>query len=557
MSQLRSLACLLAILSAGVSASIGPSAVLPIVNKKIAPDGFLRQTTLAGGDHPGPVIRGQKNAEFTIKVINMLFDNTLDLTTSIHWHGLFQKNANYEDGVESITQCPLVPNESFTYDFKALDQAGTFWYHSHFGDQYCDGLRGAFIVEDPNDPHKGLYDVDNDDTVISLSDWYHYLSTSPPAIPAFNSTLINGKGRYVGGPQNVPLAVVSVTQGTRYRFRLLSISCDPSFVFSIDGHQFTVIEVEGTNVQPLVVDSVELFAGQRCSVVFNADQPIGNYWIRALPHVSTWILDFSDHTNVAILRYSSAPIEDPSADPNVNVPVSQLPLVETNLHVSCLFPLDLLSPGLSQPGGADININLDVGFDQTSLPNGFQYSINGFLYKPPTVPVLLQILSGAKKASDLLPLGSIYGLDANKSVEITIPGGSTGGPHPIHLHGHNFWVVRSAGNSSYNFVDPIVRDVVSIGDSTDNVTIRFFTDNPGPWFFHCHINWHLTKSALCLVASPVVFAEDVPDTPTAFSITSKLFPSLRFPVTHSGWSCLAAWKDLCPVFNTWANITGS
>ena len=63
----------------------------------------------------------------------------------------------------------------------------------------------------------------------------------------------------------------------------------------------------------------------------------------------------------------------------------------------------------------------------------------------------------------------------------------------MHLHGHAFWVVRSAGNSSYNFVDPIVRDVVSIGDSTDNVTIRFFTDNSGPWFLHCHINWHLTK----------------------------------------------------------------
>jgi iron transport multicopper oxidase len=46
-----------------------------------------------------------------------------------------------------------------------------------------------------------------------------------------------------------------------YRFRLLSISCDPSFVFSIDRHQMTVIEVEGINVQPLIVDSLEIFAG--------------------------------------------------------------------------------------------------------------------------------------------------------------------------------------------------------------------------------------------------------------------------------------------------------
>jgi hypothetical protein len=50
-----------------------------------------------------------------------------------------------------------------------------------------------------------------------------------------------------------------------YRFRLVSISCDPSFTVSVDGHQLTVIEVEGTNVKPLVVDALEIFAGARGS----------------------------------------------------------------------------------------------------------------------------------------------------------------------------------------------------------------------------------------------------------------------------------------------------
>jgi iron transport multicopper oxidase len=52
-----------------------------------------------------------------------------------------------------------------------------------------------------------------------------------------------------------------VSRNVSYRFRLVSISCDPSFVFSIDNHQMTVIEVEGTNMQPLLVDSLEIFAG--------------------------------------------------------------------------------------------------------------------------------------------------------------------------------------------------------------------------------------------------------------------------------------------------------
>jgi hypothetical protein len=46
-----------------------------------------------------------------------------------------------------------------------------------------------------------------------------------------------------------------------YRFRLVSISCDPSFVFSIDNHSMTVIEVDGTNAQPLLIDSLTIFVG--------------------------------------------------------------------------------------------------------------------------------------------------------------------------------------------------------------------------------------------------------------------------------------------------------
>jgi len=359
--------------------------------------------------------------------------------------------------------------------------------------------------------------------VITLADWYHYLSVNAPPIPAFNSTLINGKGRYPGGPSDIPFAIVNVQAGKRYRFRLVSISCDPSFVFSIDGHQMTVIEVEGTNVQPLPIDAVELFAGQRYSVVVNASQPVGNYWIRALPNSANRTFDFSDFNNVAVLHYDGAPYADPPVDPAVNVPVSKLPLVETNLHPLAPSPV----PGNPVPGGADININLDVILNDARTA----FLVNGLAFEPPNVPVLLQILSGAKTASELLPSGTIYGLAPNKSVELTIPGGAIGGPHPVHIHGHAFSVVRSAGNASYNFQDPIVRDVVSIGNAGDNVTIRFFTDNPGPWFFHCHIDWHLGAGFA------VVFAEDVPDVPSE-DFTND------------------AWRNLCPIYDSFINATG-
>ncbi|KAI0041873.1 multicopper oxidase [Auriscalpium vulgare] len=511
----RSFIMFIAFLCGGALASIGPVGDLAIVNKVIAPDGFERPTVLAGGTFPGPLIKAYKGDNIKINVEDQLTDDSLDLPTSIHWHGLFQKTTNYADGGAFVNQCPIIPKHSFLYDFHVGNQAGTFWYHSHYSNQYCDGLRGPLVVYDQNDPQKSLYDVDDESTIITLADWYHYLSHNAPPIPAFTTGLINGKGRYIGGPTDVPLSVVNVVKGMRYRFRLVQISCDPSFNFSIDSHQLTIIEVDGNNVKPLVVDNLQIFAGQRYSVVMNANQPVGNYWIRSQPNAANQTTDGG--LNSAILRYRGAPANDPTTTSTL-----RLPLVETNLHPLYKSPV----PGKHVPGGADVTINLNPTFNFTLA----RFLVNDVVYEPAAVPTLLQILSGASSAQQLLPQGSYYGLPRNKVIDLVIPGGAIGGPHPVHLHGHAFYVLRSAGNSTYNFDNPIVRDVVSIGLAGDEVTIRFVTDNPGPWFFHCHIDWHLTTGFA------VVFAEDIADIPA------------QDPTPE-------AWRQLCPLYNNFINGT--
>nr|AAO38869.1 laccase [Rigidoporus microporus] len=497
-------------LSLGVRAAIGPVADLHISNANISPDGFTRAAVLAGGSFPGPLITGNKGDNFQINVINDLTDADQLKTTTIHWHGFFQHGTNWADGPAFINQCPIASGNSFLYNFQVPDQAGTFWYHSHLSTQYCDGLRGAFVVYDPDDPHASLYDVDDESTVIALADWYHGLARLGPKFPTTNSTLINGLGRYDFGPSS-DLAVISVQAGKRYRFRLVSISCDSNYVFSIDEHTFTVIEVDGVNHQPVDADSLQIFAGQRYSIVVNADKSEGgNYWIRASPTPGPQ--GFANGINSAILRY----VGSDEVEPTTNQTTSTNPLVEANL-----VPLENPgAPGDPTPGGVDVPLNLAVAFDGT----GLDFQVNGQTFIPPTVPVLLQILSGAQSATDLLPSGSVYVLPSNATVEISIPAGAVGGPHPIHLHGHTFDVVRSAGSSTYNYVNPPRRDVVSIGNAGDNVTIRFRTDNPGPWFLHCHIDWHLEAGFA------VVFAEDIPNV-----------ASVNSPPQ--------AWSDLCPIYD--------
>ncbi|KAI0690882.1 laccase B [Cerioporus squamosus] len=511
MASFRNLATFLLLsITCGAFAAIGPITDLEIINADVSPDGFERAAVLAGGTFPGPLISGNKGDNFKINVVDNLTNTTMLTATSIHWHGLFQHGNNWADGGAFVNQCPIVAGNSFLYDFTAADQAGTYWYHSHLNTQYCDGLRGAMVVYDPQDPHKDLYDVDDDSTVITLADWYHVAAPLQTAVPPLaDAVLVNGLGRWFGNPTS-ELAVINVTYGKRYRFRLVSVSCDPNFTFQIDGHSMTVIEADCQNTKPLAVDQLTIFAGQRYSFVLEANQVVGNYWIRASPNViAKGGTGFANGINSAILRYDGALEEEPTTTQEKAKNV----LSEIDLE-----PLeDPAAPGEPFPGGVDYALNLGINF---TAPN---FMINGTTFVPPDVPVLLQILSGKQDPKHLLPEGSVFTLPRNSTIELSIPAFAIGGPHPFHLHGHAFSVVKSAGQTTPNYANPVRRDVVSIGSGSDNVTIRFKTDNPGPWFLHCHIDWHLQTGLA------VVFAEDVAET------------SVANPVPQ-------AWTDLCPEY---------
>lgn len=117
----------------------------------------------------------------------------------------------------------------------------------------------------------------------------------------------------------------------------------------------------------------------------------------------------------------------PNADPVTIAPSSSgvVGITESLIH-----PLQNPgAPGSPYPGGAHV-INMTLGF------NAGAFTINNYSFVSPSVPVLLQILSGTQPAQNLLPEGSVFGLQKNEVYEININGGTApGGPHPFHLHG--------------------------------------------------------------------------------------------------------------------------
>ncbi|KAG7095072.1 hypothetical protein E1B28_005861 [Marasmius oreades] len=476
---------------------------------------------------------GSQGDTFRINVTNSLTDPSMDLTTSIHWHGIHQRHSNWADGATWVTQCPIVPNESFVYEFTVPDQAGTYWYHSHHRAQFCDGLRGILVVYDRpgEDPLRELYDVDDESTIITIADWYH--DPSPGLIELAgpklsNSTLINGLGRWSENPSS-SVSVVNVVYGKRYRFRLVSISCDRAYTFSIDEHPLTIIEADGNPTAPHTVNTLMVYTAQRYSFVLHANKgtkgKLSSYWIRANPNDGP--VGFEGGINSAVLKYvaedrNSSKLEsdetkEPTSTNVTNIQPGSVGLQESDLHY---LASSSQVPGESYTGGADFVLNLTLGFIP---PNTFL--INGHPMVFPTTPTLLQILSGARDPHELMPKENIYVLPKGKVIEVNMFGNDTiGGPHPMHLHGHSFDVIKSEDHSEFNFWNPVRRDVVAVG-GTNMTSIRFVTDNSGPWLLHCHNQFHLIRGL------GAVFVVDSAGTEAINPV----------PVD---------WNELCPIWNT-------
>jgi hypothetical protein len=107
-------------------------------------NGCAKDVITINGSTPGPTLRFKKGELVKVTVVNEIYDDY----STVHWHGMSQRNTPYNDGVPGLSQC-VIPNingqNTMIYEFTP-ESAGTFWYHGHYNQQDTDGLYGVVIV---------------------------------------------------------------------------------------------------------------------------------------------------------------------------------------------------------------------------------------------------------------------------------------------------------------------------------------------------------------------------------------------------------------------------
>ncbi|KAJ3308431.1 ferroxidase fet3 [Boothiomyces sp. JEL0838] len=467
----------------------------------VNPDGlFPRRAIGVNGQWPIPAINVTMGDTLVINV-----QNALDVPTTLHSHGLFQNGTNYYDGVPGVTECGIAPGSSFMYEIP-IQQYGTYWIHGHIDGQYVDGLQAPLIIQNPAD--QATYKYDQEYT-ISLTDWYHqqhavlldqFLSIFNPtgAEPTPDASVIN----------HGDSTALQFVPGKTYRLRIIGMAAIAAFNVYMDDHTFQVIEVDGENVQPFETSVLKVAAAQRYSVLVTAKNTTDyNYLLHSkfdrgmVPGDTA-----SPNATLAVVYKQGAPTYELAAGVASDYP-SDPDAFDSN-NFSPMNKLDMLTPDLSLA----YTVNFDLYDD--ALNHG---AFNNTVFKLPPVPSIFTALSMGSNASDARAYGprTLPQILQNGQVVEIVINNNDGGNHPFHLHGHKFQVVATGdgvydpATANFTKTNPVRRDTVIV-QGGGYAVIRFVADNPGVWFFHCHIEWHLQAGlAAIFVEAPDLIQKNI------------------------------------------------
>ena len=262
-------------------------------------DGRTGMAMTINGTIPGPVIRLKEGQPATLRVTNRLEEDT-----SIHWHGLLLPPE--VDGVPGVSFAGIEPGATFTYRFP-VKQSGTYWFHSHSGGQEMRGMYAPMII-DPIEPEPFRYEREY---VVMLSDWSF---ESPEALLSnlkkqggYYNFQKRAAGEFLTDVRRMglwtaiknylmwdqmrmdPTDFADVTgytftylmnglspagnwtglfrPGERVRLRFINAASMTFYDVRIPGLMMTVVQADGQNVQPVVVDEFRIGVAETYDVI--------------------------------------------------------------------------------------------------------------------------------------------------------------------------------------------------------------------------------------------------------------------------------------------------
>lgn len=346
--------------------------------------------------------------------------------------------------------------------------------------QAWDGVFGGIIV---NGPATANYDEDLGH--VFLNDWSHVtadvlaLEAASSGPPTSQNCLINGTNTWTEDDGTVVGSrfETNFVAGKRYRIRLVNGAADTHFRFTIDNHTLEVVANDFVPIVPFTTTSVSIGMGQRYDIIVTATESTGNFWLRAIPQEAC-----SDNDNVdnilGIVRYDSSSTEDPTTS-SYDLEDSCEDEDSSDLVPYLALEVGDVSDEDDEEAGLTFGTSIKWTMNDVSFVSQWDY------------PSVMAIADGNTSWSDE---EHVWELSANEWVYMVIDT-DFAQAHPIHLHGHDFWVLGSgsgtysASTANLTTVNAPRRDTAML-PANGWLALAWYTDNPGAWIMHCHIAWH-------------------------------------------------------------------
>ncbi|XP_058099502.1 laccase-7-like [Magnolia sinica] len=485
-----------------------------------------RVVVAVNGQLPGPTISVREGDTLVVHVIN---ESPYNLT--IHWHGILQMLTGWADGPVYVTQCPILPGNSYTYRFNIIKQQGTLWWHAHVSWLRAT-VYGALIIH-PREHRPYPFIKPHKQFPIILGEWWNANvvdledeSRLPgAAVHVSDAYTINGRPGDLYPCANNNTYKIQVAHGKTYLLRIINAALNNELFFKIAGHNLTVVGIDALYTDPYTTDVVVLAPGQTTGVLLVANATPGSYYMAARPY-ATAPIPFDSTTTTAILQYKgstsvAAPLmpvlpefnDTPTAHKfysNITALSgwgSELPLhVDEHMFITVGLGLEQCGQNATctRPSASMNNASFQLPTTLSMLQAHFNGVQGIFTDDFPDTPPLVFDYTNANASqlvSTTLKSTRVKRLAYNSTVEIVFQNTAilSVENHPIHLHGFNFFVLAQGfGNydntthrSMFNLVNPQKRNTIAVPVGGWAV-IRFRANNPGVWLMHCHLDVHLS-----------------------------------------------------------------